>query len=69
MADLVEVDGVRKAFPGVVALDGVSMRVRPGTVHALIGENGAGQIHADEDASPAFSDRTPAALPFAGARR
>jgi inositol transport system ATP-binding protein len=43
MADLVDVDGVRKAFPGVVALDGVSMRVRPGTVHAVIGENGAGK--------------------------
>jgi inositol transport system ATP-binding protein len=43
MSDLVEVDGVRKVFPGVVALDGVSMRVRPGTVHALVGENGAGK--------------------------
>jgi inositol transport system ATP-binding protein len=43
MAYLVEVHGVRKAFPGVVALDGVSMHVRSGTVHALMGENGAGK--------------------------
>ena len=43
VAYLLEVEGVRKAFPGVVALDGVSMRVRPRTVHALMGENGAGK--------------------------
>src|SRR5499427_4380092 len=43
MAYLVEVEEVRKAFPGVAALDGVSMRVKPGTVHALVGENGAGK--------------------------
>jgi inositol transport system ATP-binding protein len=40
---LLEVEGVRKAFPGVVALDDVSLRVRAGTVHALMGENGAGK--------------------------
>lgn len=40
---LLEVEGVRKAFPGVLALDGVSLQVRSGTVHALMGENGAGK--------------------------
>src|SRR6185369_12317375 len=43
MNPLVDVQGVRKAFPGVVALDDVSMQVRAGTVHALMGENGAGK--------------------------
>ncbi len=43
MPYLVEVDGVRKAFPGVLALDAVSMKVRAGAVHALMGENGAGK--------------------------
>ncbi len=40
---LLEVSNVSKAFPGVVALDDVSLRVKHGTVHALIGENGAGK--------------------------
>ncbi|GAB3480978.1 sugar ABC transporter ATP-binding protein [Nocardiopsis coralliicola] len=35
--------GIRKAFPGVVALDGVDLAVRPAEIHALIGENGAGK--------------------------
>ena len=43
MPYLLELAGIRKEFPGVVALDGVQLRVRPGTVHALMGENGAGK--------------------------
>lgn len=40
---LLEVANARKTFPGVVALDNVQFKVRPGTVHALMGENGAGK--------------------------
>ena len=40
---ILEVDHVRKEFPGVVALDDVQLRIRPGSVHALMGENGAGK--------------------------
>jgi general nucleoside transport system ATP-binding protein len=39
----VELDGVTKRFPGVVANDGVDLRVLPGEVHAIVGENGAGK--------------------------
>ena len=40
---LLEMVGITKAFPGVQALDNVDLRVRKGTVHALVGENGAGK--------------------------
>lgn len=40
---LLEMIGVSKSFPGVKALDNVNLRVRPHSVHALMGENGAGK--------------------------
>ena len=40
---LLEVEDVRKEFPGVVALDNVQFKLKRGTVHALMGENGAGK--------------------------
>ena len=40
---LLEVRGIRKHFPGVLALDGVSARLNRGEVLAVVGENGAGK--------------------------
>ena len=40
---LLEMKNISKQFPSVKALDRVTLRVRAGTVHALMGENGAGK--------------------------
>ncbi|MFK7880327.1 ABC transporter ATP-binding protein [Roseobacter sp.] len=43
MTPLLSLNGLTKAYPGVVANDAVSLRIAPGEVHALLGENGAGK--------------------------
>lgn len=43
MEEMLNISAVTKAYPGVVANDAVSMTIRPGEVHALLGENGAGK--------------------------
>jgi ABC-type uncharacterized transport system ATPase subunit len=40
---VLEMRGIRKEFPGVVANDDVSLQIRRGEVHTLLGENGAGK--------------------------
>ena len=40
---ILEMKDISKTFPGVKALDHVRLQVRPGEVHALMGENGAGK--------------------------
>ena len=40
---ILEMNNISKEFPGVKALDGANLKVRPHSVHALMGENGAGK--------------------------
>jgi ABC-type uncharacterized transport system ATPase subunit len=43
MEFVVEMLGIRKEFPGIVANDDITLQLRKGEIHALLGENGAGK--------------------------
>jgi len=43
VAPALEMRGITKRYPGVVANDAIDLEVRPGEIHALLGENGAGK--------------------------
>ena len=51
---VLEMHDIVKEFPGVRALKGVQLKVRPGTVHNADGGKRSGEIHSDE-----MSDRHP----------
>ena len=63
---LLRVTGIAKRFPGVQALDDVSLEVAAGEVHGLLGENGAGKIDAAEDPRGRARRPMPAAIEFEG---
>ena len=63
---LVELKDVTKRFPGVVAMRNMSLQVKPGEIHGLIGENGAGKstlikvltgVHIPEEGSIYIEDK------------
>ena len=41
---LLQIDGLTKAYPGVTANDNVSVKIKSGEIHALLGENGGGNL-------------------------
>ena len=43
LVPVVELSNITKRFPGIVANDAISLKLRKGEIHALLGENGAGK--------------------------
>jgi len=63
---LLRLEGIRKSFRGVQALDGIDLEIARGEVHALVGENGAGKstlvkviagVHASDGGTLYFEDQ------------
>ena len=44
---MIELRNITKRFGDVLANDRISIKVTPGTIHAIVGENGAGKIYGD----------------------
>ncbi len=40
---VIEMNHIRKEFPGIVANDDITLQLKKGEIHALLGENGAGK--------------------------
>ena len=40
---VIEMKNIRKEFPGIVANDDITLQLKKGEIHALLGENGAGK--------------------------
>ena len=40
---IIEMLGITKEFPGIIANDNITLQLRKGEIHALVGENGAGK--------------------------
>ena len=45
MEYVIEMNNITKVFPGIVTNDDITLQVKQGEIHALLGENGAGNPH------------------------